>query len=145
MNSFVFALGLTTVVSLTSLAGPDLKGAQATGPGPTQQSSKRDRPTKLAQFGVGAFVAANGHTLRVNVEKQLGGEVYIQLLDRKGKSCFNWTLWADEPGILLRIDLSELADSDYKLKVSNGLDMVVRDVKVSTIEPIYPARSIKIQ
>jgi hypothetical protein len=93
---------------------------------------------------VGALVNASGK-LRVNVDKQLGGLVYIQLLDRKGYVYFNRTLFADEEIIRLSLDLSHLPVRDYVLKVSNGLEMVTRDVKIATVEPLVPTRTVTLQ
>ncbi len=132
MNSLVASLLLASTVSLTTL------------PDPIRQSTKRDHPTKLVQFEVGALINASGK-LRVNVDKQLGGLVYIQLMDRKGYVFYNHTLYADEEIARLSLDLSRLPAKDYILKVSNGLEMVTRDVKISNAEPILPSRTITLQ
>ncbi|HEX9956852.1 MAG TPA: hypothetical protein VGA96_06345 [Fibrella sp.] len=134
MNTLIASLLLASTVSLTTLPDPD----------PFRQGSKRGQPTKLVQFEVGALVNASGK-LRVNVDKQLGGLVYIQLLDRKGYVYFNRTLFADEEIIRLSLDLSHLPVRDYVLKVSNGLEMVTRDVKIATVEPLVPTRTVTLQ
>lgn len=131
MNSLIFSLLLTLSVSLTTLAGPI-------------RQSKRDHPTKLVRFDVGALITGSGK-LRVNVDKQLGGQVYVQLLDRNGHIYYNHTLYADEESIRLSMDLSHLSANDYVLKVSNGLEMIARDIKITTVQPIQQVRSITIQ
>ena len=131
MNSLIFSLLLTATVSLTTLAGPIRQG-------------KRDHPTKLVRFDVGALVTGSGK-LRVNVDKQLGGQVYVQLMDRAGHIFYNHTLYADEESVRLNMDLSHLSANDYILKVSNGLEMIAREIKITTVQPIQQVRSITIQ
>lgn len=132
MNSLIASLLLTATLSLTTVAGP------------IRQSTKRTHPTKLVHFDVGVMITASGK-LRVNVDKQLGGLVYIQLMDRKGQVFFSRTLYADEELIRLNLDLSHLANNDYVLKISNGLEMVTRDVKIESSKPVDPIRSVTVQ
>ncbi|WP_375445710.1 hypothetical protein [uncultured Fibrella sp.] len=131
MNALIFSLLLTLTVSPTTLAGPI-------------RQNKRDHPTKLVRFDVGALITGSGK-LRVNVDKQLGGQVYVQLLDRSGHVYYNHTLYADEEFIRLNMDLSHLSANDYVLKVSNGLEMLTREIKITTVQPIQQVRSITIQ
>ncbi|MEZ0542440.1 hypothetical protein [Fibrella arboris] len=130
MNSLLFSVMLTATVSTMSLAGPI-------------RQSKRDHPTRLVHFDVGALITGSGK-LRVNVDKQLGGLVYIQLLDRTGHLIYNHTLYADEETARLNLDISHLKASDYVLKVSNGLEMITRDLKISTGQPIQQTRTVEL-
>lgn len=132
MNAF--ALSLTAAL----LAGSLTFG------GPIRQSSQRSAPTKLAHFEMGAYVAKDGTKLNVNIDKQLGGPVAIQLRDTKGTVYFERTLNAVESSVRLRLDLTELGDGDYQLKVSNGLEIVVRDLKITTQNPAVVTRTINV-
>jgi len=132
MKTIVFSLLLAATVSLTSMSGP------------IRQNTKRNQPTKLVHFDVSALVSATGK-LRVNVDKELGGLVYIQLMNRAGHVYFNRTLYADEELIRLSMDLSHLSANDYVLKVSNGLEMITRDIKITTIQPIERTRVITVE
>jgi aspartyl-tRNA synthetase len=132
MKSIMVSLLLASTLSLTTLAGP------------IRQNAKKVHPTKLVHFEVGALITGSGK-LRVNVDKELGGLVYIQLMDRHGYVYFNRTVYADEEMARLNMDLSNLVDNDYVLKVSNGLEVVTRDIKINTIRPILQTKSIKIQ
>ncbi|RYC68067.1 MULTISPECIES: T9SS type A sorting domain-containing protein [Spirosoma] len=122
MNRLATTLLLTFLVNLT-MAAP---------------LPRRDRPTKLAHYQVGAYVSIRGK-LVVNIDKELGGEVSIQLLDQQGNACFNRTMLQTETKTRLQLDLSELASGTYTLKLSNGLDVVIREISVSTpVEtPVY--------
>ena len=132
MNSIIMPLLLAATVSLTPF------------PDPVGQNSKRNHPTKLVHFNAGILVTASGK-LRVNVDKQLGGLVYVQLMDRHGHVFFDKTLYADEEMARLSLDLSHLTDDEYVLKVSNGLEMITRDVKITTVRPIQQIRSVTLQ
>ncbi|MBO0947034.1 hypothetical protein [Fibrella forsythiae] len=128
MKSILFSLLLAAAVSTLSAAGPI-------------RQSKRDHPTKLVHFEVGALITGSGK-LRVNVDKQLGGLVYIQLMDRTGRVFFNHTIYADEEFARLNLDLSRLSAKEYTLKVSNGLEMITRDLKIDVVKPVEQTRSV---
>ena len=130
MNTFVASLLLLIAVSTTTFAIP--------GPG----TNKKNRSTKLVHYKMGTFLIADKAKLRVNVDKELGGEVYIQLIDSKGQMYFSQTLESTEAGARLSLDLSDLKDGNYILKVSNGLEMEVRDVTITTPVPTPITRSI---
>lgn len=133
MNTLLCSLFLTFLFNLADLDDP------------IQQAGRRDRPTKLVHFEVGTHMSADGTKLRLNVDKQLGGLVYIQLLNRQGILYFNKTLYADEALIRLSLDLSHLTDNYYTLKISNGLDMVTRELKVTTVRPVEQTRVVTLQ
>ncbi|QJW91272.1 hypothetical protein HNV11_18765 [Spirosoma taeanense] len=94
------------------------------------QGIQRARPTKLAHYEMGAYMDVKGK-LHVNVDKQLGGEVHIQLNDRKGQLYFDRTMYAADTTVRFLLDLSDLTEGDYTLKVSNGLEMMIREIKIS--------------
>jgi hypothetical protein len=66
-------------------------------------------------------------------------------MDTHGRVFFNRTLLADEEMARLSLDLSRLTDNNYVLKVSNGLEMITRTVKISTVKPILQTRSVTLQ
>ncbi|MBO0939070.1 hypothetical protein J2I47_21125 [Fibrella sp. HMF5335] len=111
---------------------------------PIQQEGKHGRPTRLVHFDIGAYIAANGTKLRLNVDKQLGGLVYVQLTDRGGNLYFNQTLRADEDVLRLSLDLSHLTDNNYILNVTNGLDTITREIKIAT-KVIQENRTVTLQ
>ncbi|MDB5241822.1 MAG: hypothetical protein JWP57_2447 [Spirosoma sp.] len=113
--------------------------------GPLPQDTHKDRPTKLAHYQAGAYIAASGTKLRVNVDKQLGGQVTIQLTDAKSKVYFEQTMNPLETTARLSLDILDLSDGDYWLKVSNGLEVVIREIKISTPKPTTALRSVTVQ
>ena len=132
MNTFVKTLFLTLSVSLTTFATP------------INQPGKKSPPTRLARFEVAAYLSNEGNKLRLNVNKQLGGQVFVELIDKKGNQYFDYTLEALETTHRFSIDLAQLTDGEYKLKVSNGLEVVVRELTIKSREPAIPSRSITV-
>lgn len=132
MNTFVLSLLLTFTVQVATFAAP----------GP--QPGKKDRPTQLARYQMGAYIAASGTKLRVNVDKELGGQVILQLIDLKGNIYYNQILNPADTIARLSLDLTNLTDGSYMLKLSNGLEMEVREIKISTQQPTTIGRSITV-
>ncbi|MVM28994.1 hypothetical protein GO755_03035 [Spirosoma sp. HMF4905] len=133
MNTIILALLLAFSFSLSASANPDLP-----------QANKKNRPTKLARYQLGAYLTADGAKLRINVDKELEGQVYLQLLDHKGKLYFDRILDTGESFIRLSLDLTDLTDGDYKLKVSNGLEMEIREIKITTKQPTTLTRTLTV-
>ena len=132
MNTFVTSLILSVTLSFTAFATP------------VSQPSRKDRPTKLARYQTGTYITADGTKLRVNIDKQLGGRVDVQLNDLHGTVYFDKSLSATETNARLSLNLTELTDGDYVLKISNGLEMEVREIRITTRKPIMSTRSITI-
>lgn len=130
MNTLAISLLVLLNANLVSLAPP------------ITQTAQRARPTKLAYYEVGTYVSLDKTKLNVNVNKQLGGQVYVQLHDAKGNVLFEQTMGPDDIKVRLKLNLTELADGDYFLRVSNGLEVTVRDVKISTPAPVPTQRSV---
>ncbi|WP_420147944.1 hypothetical protein [Spirosoma sp.] len=106
--------------------------------------NKKDHPTKVARYQVGAYLTIDKTKLRVNVDKELGGEIRIQLLDTDGNKYLDHALGATETSGRLSLDITSLPDGDYRLKVTNGLEMEVHNVKIATPAPARVNRSIKL-
>lgn len=109
---------------------------------PIRQPGKKAPPTHLARFQVGAYLTEADTKLRVNVDKQLGGRVFIQVIDQKGSVYFERTMNPIETVLRLSLSLSELSEGAYVLKVSNGLDVVVRAIQITSPEPVAIRRSL---
>ncbi|QIP16379.1 hypothetical protein G8759_28925 [Spirosoma aureum] len=130
MRTFTISLLVALVVSFSAFASP------------IPQAKQRTRPTELAHYKVGAYVSMDQTKLRVNVDKQLGGQVSVQLNDLKGNLLFERLMNQTDTTMRLNIDLTELADGDYQLKVSNGLEIIVRDLTISTPKTIPAVRTL---
>ncbi|WP_338875938.1 hypothetical protein WBJ53_09900 [Spirosoma sp. SC4-14] len=109
---------------------------------PIPQPRQRAQLTRLAHYNAGAYVSKDGRFLRVNIDKQLGGTVSIQLSDADGASFFEKILTPLDTTVRLNINLTELAEGMYQLAISNGLDTDVRTLKISSPKPAHPTRTI---
>ncbi|GAB3045019.1 hypothetical protein [Spirosoma pulveris] len=132
MQSLIRSLLLALLVSFNVFSAPLI------------QTDKKDHPTKLARYQAGAYLAG-GTKLHVYIDKQVGGQVTIQLTDLKSKLYFDQTLKAVETTARLSLDLTALVDGEYRLKISNGLEVFIREVSISTPKPMVVPRSIKIE
>ena len=110
----------------------------------TPQPRKKNRPTELAQYQTSIYLGAHGTKLRVNVDKQLGGFVSIQFVDKLGNLYFDKTLEPFETTARISMDITDLDDGDYSLKVSNGLEVEVRTISITTPKPTTVSRSITV-
>ncbi|SFC88157.1 hypothetical protein [Spirosoma endophyticum] len=108
------------------------------------QPRKKNRPTELAHYQTGVYLAAQGTKLRVNIDKQLGGSVSIQFVDKRGNVYFDKTLEPSETMARISMDITDLADGYYSLKISNGLEMEVRTISITTPRPTTVSRSITV-
>ena len=132
MNTLLLALLLTFAFGFTPSATTRI------------QPSRKNRPTQLAHYQMGAYLAAQGTKLRVHIDKQLGGQVYVTLTDLKGNLYFDRTIGAVDTTARLSLDLTDLADGGYVLKVTNGLEMETREIKITTMKPTIAPRSITV-
>ncbi|QHV98818.1 hypothetical protein [Spirosoma endbachense] len=127
MSSMVFAFNM----SLVLVAAPIQK-----------TTAQSPRPTKLARYQMASYISADSTKLRVNVNKELGGQVYVHLLDLRGNVLFEKTMAPVDTTVRLSLNLMELIEGDYTLKVSNGLEAEVREFKIKTRKPRKITRTI---
>jgi hypothetical protein len=132
MNTVIFPLLVVLTIGATAFNPPII------------QSSPKHRATKLAHYEMSAYVSAHGTKLRVHVNKELGGQVAVQLMDLSGTLYVNHNLGPTDTTARLSLDLTQLADGDYFLKVSNGLEMETREIRISTRQPVLMPRSVKV-
>lgn len=105
-------------------------------------NKSRNRHTQLAQFQLSAYLINGGTKLRVSVDKQMGGKVTIQFINVEGAEYYYLTLSSQATMVRFNLNLAELNDGDYMLKVSNGLEMELRKIKIVTTKPTVPVRQI---
>ncbi len=103
-----------------------------------------NRNTQLAQFQLSAYLMSDGTRLRVNVDKQVGGKVTIQFVDSEGAEYYQLALYPQDTRTRFNLNLAELNDGDYVLKVSNGLEMELRKIKIATSKPTAPIRQVSL-
>ncbi|MCK8491279.1 hypothetical protein M0L20_05400 [Spirosoma sp. RP8] len=99
-------------------------------------------PTRLARYQLSAYVSADSSRLRVNINKQPGGQLHIHLIDQKGTLLFDQTMAPMDTVRRYSLNLMELAVGNYTLKVSNGLEVIFRDFKIMPWKPRKMIRTI---
>ena len=127
INSFQLLTSMKTLTLCLLLTMTVGQVANATAP---VEPGKKTRSAKFTQYEIGAYVTINGK-LVVSVDKQLGGRVSIQLLDEKGHVNFEEFMKPVDTTARYRLDLSNLTEGRYMLKISNGLEMVLREVMIN--------------
>ena len=130
----ILLLFVSQLVSCTAVSRPALRHIKR----------KTNPQTQLAQFQLSAYLMSHGTRLRLSVDKQLGGQVIIQVLDSEGAEHYQQTLSSHDTMVRLTLDLAELMDGDYILKVSNGLEMELRKIKIVTSKPTVPTRQVTV-
>lgn len=106
------------------------------------QSSRKNAPTKLAHFQTAAYLAGNGTKLRINIDKQLNGEVSVALTDIRGLVYFYQVMGPADTTLRLSLNVSDLTDGTYSLKISNGLDEETRTIQLTTPVPKPSSRTV---
>ena len=102
-----------------------------------------NRTSTAATFKTGIYTTAEGK-LQIGLEKETGGAVDIKLKNADGKVFFTQHLSKKERAVRLRLNLSELPDGEYKLEVTNGVDVTTHSVQLSTKQPSAPSRLVAI-
>ena len=108
------------------------------------QSGRKNAPTKLAHFQTAAYLSGNGTKLRINVDKQLNGEVSVELTDIRGVVYFYQVMGPADTTLRLSLNVSDLTDGTYSLKISNGLDEEIRTIRLITPIPQPTQRTVTI-
>ncbi|GAB3800446.1 hypothetical protein GCM10028819_25760 [Spirosoma humi] len=127
INPLVIALVLT--ISTVSASFAD------TNPG--------GRPAQVASYRTGMYTTAEGK-LQIAVNKEATGAVDIQLVDAGGKVLFAQRVAKKETVARLRLTLNDLPDGDYKVQMSNGVEVTTYSVTLSTNQPSAPSRLVAI-
>jgi hypothetical protein len=128
----ILLLLVSQLVGCTAVSTPALRHIK----------SETNSHAQLAQFQLSTYLISNGTRLRLSVDKQLGGKVIIQFMDSEGAEYYQQTLSPRDTMVRLTLDLAELKDGDYILKVSNGLEMELREIKIATSKPTVPTRQV---
>lgn len=130
MNAFAVFLAISVNMALLSVVSisPAL--------------GQKARPTKLAHYAIGSYITADSTRLRINVDKELGGQVQVHLLDIAGHILFERIMDQADTSARLSLNLMELEAGNYVIKVSNGLEATIREFQLISRKPLRPKRTI---
>lgn len=130
MKTFAKSLVLLLLVSTATFATP------------VADTKAPSRPTTPVTYRVGVFPSGDGASLNVVVDKQSGGKVDILLKDVNGNVLYNQRVGKKEATIRVKLNLSQLADGQYRLDVTNGAQTTTQNVTLSTKTPVQPERLV---
>lgn len=127
VKSLALALSLGIITSAASFADTNPIG----------------RPVSVATYKTGIYSTLAG-TLRVAVDKEMGGAVDIRLKDSEGKSLYTQHLGKNEGSCRLLLNLNNLEDGVYQLEITNGVETTTQRVTLSTKHPATPSRIVSV-
>ena len=109
-------------------------------------SAKPANPaTAPAAYKVGMYVSQKTTTLNVMVEKQAGNKVIIRLKNSEGQLLATQAIKGSEERSWSKFNLSDLTDGTYKVEITNGQDVTVKEITLSTQKPVDASRTIAVE
>ena len=111
----------------------------------TVSAKPTGRPTAPAAYKVGMYVSQKTTTLNVMVEKQAGNTVVIRLKDQNGQLLATQAIKGSGERSWSKFNLSELRDGTYQVELTNGRDVTVKEITLSTQKPTDASRSIAVE
>lgn len=105
------------------------------------ESNPIGRRATVATYKASIYPTIQGK-LQIALNKETGGAVVVQLKDKEGTVLFSQYVGKSETTSRLRLNLSELPDGAYQVEITNGVDTITHNVKLSTQQPNVPARLI---
>lgn len=101
--------------------------------------------TAPAAYKVGMYVSQKTTTLNVMVEKQAGNKVIIRLKNSEGQLLATQAIKGSEERSWSKFNLSDLTDGTYKVEITNGQDVTVKEITLSTQKPVDASRTIAVE
>ena len=103
--------------------------------------AKPGRPA-VSSFKTGIYTTVTGK-LQIALDKQAGGPVDIQLKSSTGKVLYSQHLGKKETQFRTRLNVDDLADGDYLLEITNGVETTRQIVTLKTKQPTTLNRVIQ--
>ena len=103
--------------------------------------AKPGRPT-VAPFKTGIYASVTGK-LNIALDKQAGGPVDIQFRSSTGDVLYNQRLGKKEAAFRTRLNMDDLADGDYLLTITNGVETTRQTITLKTNQPTALSRVIR--
>ncbi|GAB3280673.1 hypothetical protein GCM10027347_55970 [Larkinella harenae] len=94
-------------------------------------SATPKEPKKAAAFQSAMYTTTEGK-LQVAVQKETTSPVLIQLLDQKGNAVFSQKIGKRQDAVRYRFDVSYLPDGVYQVAISNGVEIITKEVTLAT-------------
>ena len=93
-------------------------------------------------FKVGIYNVQNSFIMRVFIEKMTGDAIKIELKDKNGTSLFSKFTGKKEAIKCFNIDMSNLESANYTLEISNGKELMVKNLNLQQGETVVLDKKI---
>lgn len=103
--------------------------------------AKPGRPA-VSTFKTGIYSSINGK-LNIALDKQPGGPVDIQLKSSDGTLLYTQRISKKDSTFRTRLNLDELADGQYTLMITNGVETTRQTITLKTPQPASLDRTIR--
>jgi hypothetical protein len=87
-------------------------------------------------FDVGMYRVANSMKVNVMIEKLKGNIVEINLKNDKNETIYTEFVGKKSVKFAKKFDLAGLSDGKYRFEISNGKEIIIKEVNVETHQPI---------
>ena len=103
--------------------------------------AKPVRPA-AASFKTGIYSSVSGK-LNIALDKQTGGSVDIQFRNSAGEKLYSQHLGKKDTAFRTRLNLEDLADGEYVLEITNGVETTRQTITLKTQQPTVANRIIQ--
>ena len=103
--------------------------------------AKPVRPAAVS-FKTGIYSSANSK-LNIALDKQTGGSVEIQFKNSAGERLYTQRLGKKETTYRTRLNLEDLADGEYVLEITNGVETTRQTITLKTQQPTVASRIVQ--
>ena len=86
-------------------------------------------------FGVGMYRIINSMKVNVAIEKTQGNIVEIRLKNERNEVIYTEFVGKKSVKFAKKFDLTGLADGKYRFEISNGKEMITKEINVETHQP----------
>jgi maltodextrin utilization protein YvdJ len=107
----------------------------------SMSNAKPGRPA-VSTFKTGIYTSVTGK-LHIALNKQSGGSVDIRLKDSTGDLLYYRHLGKNDTTLRTRLNLDNLADGDYVLEITNGIEKTSQTISIKTNQPMPFQRIIQ--
>ncbi|WP_373513206.1 hypothetical protein [Persicitalea sp.] len=85
-----------------------------------------------SSFEVGMYRVKNSLTMNLLIEKKLGAQLVIMLLDERGRELHRESLGRRQQKCARLLNFAEIRDGTYTVVVKNGTEEVTKEIRLST-------------
>ena len=111
--------------------------------GTPQKQMRECKNNNCGTFQVGMYRVQNSLNMKLILHKEVGEVVTVRLKNQKGEVMYQEVLGKKTRKYARPFNFSDTQDGRYSLEISNGEEMVRKDIKLSTQDIVEtPARTL---